>query len=90
MVQKERTDFYCHSGIGASIWSPDQVRIEEEILDYSGSTMMTKYVEVKNTVPIGFRTGIGFRYLFTKNVGFNVDFGLGGPLLTAGLTVKLR
>lgn len=90
MIQKDKIDFYLHAGIGASIWSPNQIRIEEVNSTSNGYATSIKYVEVKNTVPIGFRTGIGFRYLFTKNVGFNVDLGLGGALLTAGLTIRLK
>ncbi|MBC7390149.1 MAG: hypothetical protein H7329_13110 [Opitutaceae bacterium] len=90
MIQKDKIDFYLHAGIGASIWSPNQIKIEEVNSASNGYTTSVKYVEVKNAVPIGFRTGIGFRYLFTKNIGLNVDLGLGGPLLTAGLTLRLK
>jgi len=39
--------------------------------------------------PIAIRAGIGLRYFFTDNFGLNAEFGLGGPLLQAGVTVKI-
>jgi len=37
---------------------------------------------------ISFRTGVGMRYIITQNWGLNADFGLGGPLLTFGVSAK--
>lgn len=40
-------------------------------------------------VPIGFRLAVGLRYLFNEKMGLNAELGLGGALLSAGLTFKL-
>ena len=41
-------------------------------------------------VPIAFRSALGFRYMFTENVGLNLEVGvLGGALLNGGLTIAL-
>ena len=41
-------------------------------------------------VPIAFRSALGFRYMFTKNIGINLEAGiLGGALLNGGLTITL-
>ena len=40
--------------------------------------------------PIAFRSALGFRYMFTKNIGINLEAGiLGGALLNGGLTITL-
>lgn len=89
-VLKEKLDVYCHAGIGASFWTPNEIRIQDNYNSSIYSSYSYNYVEIKNLVPIGFRTGIGLRYLVAKNVGFNVDIAAGGALLTAGLTVKIK
>lgn len=40
------------------------------------------------SLPFQARIHYGLRYLFNQNFGFNFEFGLGGPLLSAGLTYK--
>ena len=41
-------------------------------------------------IPIAFRSALGFRYMFTENVGLNLEVGvLGGALLNGGLTIAL-
>jgi opacity protein-like surface antigen len=42
-----------------------------------------------NLLPISFRTGIGIRYFFTDGVGINVEAGIGGPAVQAGISFKL-
>lgn len=41
-------------------------------------------------IPVSMRICTGLRYYFTPNIGLNMEIGLGGPLLSAGLSVKLR
>lgn len=87
MVQNERVDFFCHVGIGAAIWSPNEVAISED----NNTNGMNIYHEVsyKNLLPIAIRTGIGVRVYINKYVGFNADMGIGGALLSGGLTVRI-
>lgn len=42
-----------------------------------------------NLIPISFRTGIGMRYFFTDVIGVNVEAGIGGPIVQAGISVRL-
>ncbi len=39
-------------------------------------------------LPISIRVALGMRYYFTDNIGFNAEMGLGGPTLSAGLSLK--
>lgn len=40
-------------------------------------------------VPVSARFDLGVRYFFTKNIGLNFEMGIGGPIMSAGLTVKI-
>ncbi|MES2589729.1 MAG: outer membrane beta-barrel protein [Bacteroidota bacterium] len=40
-------------------------------------------------LPVSARFDLGFRYFLSKNVGFNFEMGIGGPIMIAGLTVKI-
>lgn len=42
-----------------------------------------------NLIPLAFRAGIGMRYFFTDALGVNAEVGLGGPMIQAGLSLKL-
>ena len=37
-------------------------------------------------IPVSFRLSSGFRYFFTENFGLNMEIGLGGPLISGGLS----
>lgn len=39
-------------------------------------------------VPVSFRLCTGLRYYFTENIGVNMEIGLGGPLISGGLSMK--
>jgi hypothetical protein len=43
---------------------------------------------VKGLFPVSFRTAVGYRYFFSDNIGINVALGLGGPLVSGGLSFK--
>lgn len=53
-------------------------------------------VEVNDDTDLGnftllrysFRICTGFRYYFSQNIGINTEIGLGGPLVSAGLSVR--
>lgn len=42
-----------------------------------------------NVLPVSFKTAIGMRIYFSDLIGFNGEVGIGGPLITAGITLKL-
>lgn len=48
--------------------------------DFSGSGL--------GVIPVSFRLCTGLRYYFTENIGINGEIGLGGPMISAGLSVK--
>ena len=39
--------------------------------------------------PVSFRAALGTRYYFTENVGLNAELGLGGPVVSFGISIKL-
>lgn len=39
-------------------------------------------------IPVSFRIASGMRYYFTENIGLNAEIGLGGPVVSAGLSFK--
>ncbi len=39
-------------------------------------------------LPVSARIALGARYYFTDNIGLNTEIGLGGPLVSAGLSLK--
>jgi hypothetical protein len=39
-------------------------------------------------LPFGIKPGIGLRYFFTKNIGLNLEFAAGSPLMCGGLSLK--
>ena len=55
------------------------------------SASLSDVVDVGDGWPLAFRTAIGLRYLFTDNIGLNMDLiGLsGGAFMNAGLSFKL-
>ncbi|MCH2225378.1 MAG: porin family protein [Crocinitomicaceae bacterium] len=40
-------------------------------------------------LPVSFRFASGMRYYFTDNIGLNAEIGLGGPVVSAGLSIKI-
>lgn len=53
----------------------------EEADDFKLGTSLT-------LIPVSLRICTGFRYYFTPNIGVNAEIGLGGPLLSAGASVR--
>ncbi len=39
-------------------------------------------------LPFSLRIAAGLRYYFTDNIGLNTEIGLGGPIVSAGLSIK--
>lgn len=40
-------------------------------------------------IPVSARICAGMRYYFTENLGLNLELGLGGPVISGGLSLKL-
>lgn len=50
-----------------------------------------KRLKFDYNVPVfAFRLGCGFRFFVNENLGFNVETGIGGALITAGMSVKFQ
>lgn len=46
--------------------------------------------KVKGTLlPFSMRAAVGLRYYFIPNLGLNAEIGIGGPLVSAGVSVKI-
>ena len=71
----EKLDPYLTAGVG-----------------YANTRIFTNEPGIKDAnitfVPVAVRVGIGMRYFFTDMVGINMEVGLGGPLMQAGLSFK--
>lgn len=39
-------------------------------------------------IPVSVRIALGTRFYFTENIGLNAELGLGGPVISAGLSIK--
>jgi hypothetical protein len=49
----------------------------------------SNYNQTFNLFPISMKLAIGVHYYFNETIGINTEVGLGGPLISAGLSVKL-
>lgn len=72
---KKRFDGFITSGLGLSYRKT--TGYEDDGLRFS-----------KSPYRLAVRMGIGMNYFLTKNIGLNLTFRIGGPLLTSGLTLK--
>lgn len=41
-------------------------------------------------IPVSARICTGLRYYFSPNVGVNMELGLGGPMISAGISCKIK
>lgn len=79
-VQTDALDAYVGGGAGYNqrIWS------------YKSDD--PNYIQPENTtgslLPVALRLAVGMRYYFHPNIGINAELGLGGPVLSAGLSFK--
>lgn len=44
--------------------------------------------DFESIIPVGLRVNLGFRYYLTDNIGLGAEMGLGGPLLSFGVSAK--
>lgn len=77
---ESRSDLYFTAGIGYNNLN-------------TGLTLDDKRVPFFNKVgkismPIAYRTSMGYSYNFTENIGVFGEVGLGGPIVSGGLNVK--
>jgi opacity protein-like surface antigen len=78
-INKEHFDAYFGFGAGGHITratfkteAPDHI----EIKDINASN------------PFSVRLAAGFRYFFNDNIGLNLELGLGGPIISSGISLR--
>lgn len=69
----ENIDPYCNFGAGLKLTNIYEV----------GKDHLTTEL-----IPIAIRFGVGMRYFFNDHVGFNIEVGIGGPVMQGGLSFK--
>lgn len=79
-VSNPNLDAYLGVGAGSNSRFRKYYENGNEVLDtFEGSGAL---------IPVSFRICTGMRYYFTENVGVNAEIGLGGPLVSAGLSLR--
>lgn len=78
-VSSPNLDAYIGFGAGTNNRVYKYFENGQEVEDGSASITL---------IPVSFRVAGGMRYYFTDNIGFNVELGLGGPVVSGGLSVK--
>lgn len=77
-------DLDAYFGVGAGTNNRYRKYYEEgkEVTDdFKGSGNLT-------LLPVSFRVCTGMRYYFSENIGVNAEIGLGGPLVSAGMSFR--
>lgn len=76
-------DVDAYFGVGAGtnmrFWKADASDSEYNTDDLKGSGTL---------LPVSARICTGIRYYFTENIGLNAEIGLGGPLVSGGISFK--
>lgn len=72
-------DVYMGLGAGTNIRNYKYYENDVEQTDQSLSGSL---------IPVSLRVAAGMRYYFTDNIGLNAELGLGGPVISAGLSFK--
>jgi outer membrane protein W len=78
-VSNPQLDTYFGIGAGSNtrFWSFEVPANSFNVDRISGSGAL---------IPVSFRMSTGFRYYFNNNIGLNMEIGLGGPLISGGLS----
>ena len=78
-VQTDALDAYIGGGAGYNtrIWKYESTDPDFDEPSATGSLL-----------PVAFRAALGARYYFTDNIGLNAEIGLGGPVLSGGISLK--
>ncbi len=72
-------DVYMGLGAGTNlrVFKYFEDGVEQEDQEISGAL-----------IPFSLRVAAGTRYYFTENIGLNAEIGLGGPIISAGLSLR--
>lgn len=74
-------DLDLYMGLGAGLNS-------RTIKYWEDGVEQTDYQVSGVFLPVSFRFAAGMRYYFTQNIGLNAELGIGGPVMSAGLSFK--
>lgn len=75
----DKLDVYSSLAVG---YASRKLKYETNDPNYHGKE------SVGINFPVGFRISTGMRYMFTRFIGVNAAIGIGGPLLSFGVTAK--
>lgn len=78
-VQEDNVDAYVGFGAGTNIRVGS---VKTDFPNYDDEAVSGALI------PVSFRIALGMRYYFTNNIGINAEIGLGGPVMSAGLSFK--
>lgn len=78
-VSTDVVDAYVGFGVGANI---RRFGLTTDYPDYDGGAVSG------SLIPVSARLALGMRYYFTDNLGLNLELGIGGPMLSGGLSLK--
>jgi len=80
-VSTDKLDVYTGVGAGSNtrIWA-----FKSNDPDFNEDRVST----TGTLLPVSMRLAIGTRYYFTENIGLNAEIGIGGPLVSAGVSFK--
>jgi hypothetical protein len=78
-VIRKRSDWYIGFGLGYNHTFAKLHTNAPNIGNYDSSSCF---------FPVSVQTKLGFNYYFTKNIAFHADAGIGGPLVSIGITGK--
>lgn len=81
-VSNPNLDAYLGVGAGTNTRfltiESDDIGFNNDKVKFSGSLL-----------PISMRLCTGIRYYFTPNIGLNAEIGVGGPIVSGGLSIKI-
>lgn len=78
-VQNDNVDAYLGVGAGTNI---RRIGYTTDYPNYDGDNATGALI------PFSMRLALGTRYYFTDNIGLNAEIGIGGPVVSAGLSFK--
>ena len=78
-VNSENLDVYLGLGAGTNQRFYKYFENDVEQTDFTSSGTL---------LPVSARFAAGMRYYFTENIGVNTELGIGGPIISAGLSLR--
>lgn len=80
LPNESRSDLYFTIGIGYNKVKPRLFLDDNEIQFFKRIGTFS--------LPLAYRTSVGYSYNFTKNIGAFAEVGIGGPIVSGGLNLK--